>query len=353
MRSKHALILEDGHFVFEKREVPEPGPGEVVVNVAGCGICGTDLNVFVGKKPRGWKIVFPFQMGHELSGTIQAVGEGVPDEPGLRIGDHVVPDGRLPCNYCRYCRLGHENLCLNAGYIAGGYAQFATYPFRNLVKVPEGVDLIEAAFTEPLACCINGNNKLADVPMGGTGVVIGTGPIGLLHIQLLRSRGLRVIAIDLKEQRLAVAKALGADSVILAQNPHAVDEGLVEKVYGLTDGLGADVVVTAAGLDPTVLEEALRMAAKQGQLLYFAATLSDPVTLNLDVIHYRELRLIGTHDSTRADYEKALALMRSGNIQLTPIISHRYGLDDIYDAFSFAQRREGLKVMVVNEDFPA
>jgi L-iditol 2-dehydrogenase len=324
-----------------------------VVNVAGCGICGTDLNVFVGRKPKGWKIVFPFQMGHELAGVIQAVGEGVPDEPGLRVGDRVVPDGRLPCGYCRYCRRGHENLCIQAGYIAGGYAQYATYPFRNLVKVPEGVDLIEAAFAEPLACCINGNNKLVDVPMGGTGVVIGSGPIGLIHVQLLRSRGLRVIAVDLKERRLEVAKALGAEAVLPARNPSTVDEGLIERVYDLTDGFGADIVVTAAGLDPSVLEQALRISAKQGQVLYFAATLSDPVSLNLDVIHYKELRLIGTHDSTRSDYEKALALIRSGNVQLAPIISDRYGLDDIYDAFSFAQKREGLKVMVVNEDFEA
>jgi L-iditol 2-dehydrogenase len=351
MKSKHALILEDGHFVFEEREIPEPGPGEVVVNVAACGICGTDLNVFAGRRPKGWKIVFPFQMGHELSGVVHAVGDEVPDKPGLRVGDRVVPDGRLPCGYCRYCRLGHENLCGNAGYIAGGYAQYATYPFRNLVKVPAGVDLIEAAFAEPLACCINGNNKLVDVPMGGVGVVIGSGPIGLLHVQLLRSRGLRVIAIDLKDRRAEMAKTLGAETVIQARTPFVVDEEVIDRVYELTDGLGADVVVSAAGLDPTVLEEAFRMAAKQGQVLYFAATLSDPVTLNLDVIHYKEHRFIGTHDSTRADYEKALALMKSGNIQIAPIISHRYGLDDIYEAFSFAQKREGLKVMVVNEGF--
>lgn len=351
MQSKHALILEDGTFTFRDKEIPQPGPGEVVVKVAACGVCGTDLNVFVGRKPKGWKIVFPFQMGHELAGVIHARGEGVPDEPGLRLGDKVVPDGRLPCGYCRYCRRGHENLCVNAGYIAGGFAQYAVYPYRNLVRVPEGVDLVQAAFTEPLACSINGNNKLIDIPMGGNGVVIGTGPVGLLHVQLLRNRGLKVIGIDLKEQRLEVAKQVGAAHVIKATKPHEVDEDLIAQVMDLTDGFGADVVISAAGLDTTVLEEALRMAGKQGQILYFAATLSDPATLNLDVIHYKELRFIGTHDSTRADYEKALALIASGNIQLAPIISHRYPLNDIYDAFSFAEKRSGLKVMVVNPEF--
>jgi L-iditol 2-dehydrogenase len=115
--------------------------------------------------------------------------------------------------------------------------------------------------------------------------------------------------------------------------------------------MGADVVVSAAGLDPSVLEAALQTAAKQGQVLYFAATLSDPATLNLDVIHYRELRLVGSHDSTRADYEKALALLASGGVKAGPLISHRYPLDEIYQAFSFANGRTGLKVMVANEGF--
>jgi L-iditol 2-dehydrogenase len=351
MQAKNALILENGEFIIKEGEIPQPGNGEVVVQVAACGICGTDLNLFVGKRPKGWKISFPFQMGHELSGIIHAVGEGVPDEPGLRVGDRVVPDGRLPCGYCRYCRRGHENLCVNAGYTAGGFGQYAVYPFRNLVKLPDGVDLVEAAFAEPLACCINGNNKLIDVPMGGVGVVIGTGPIGLIHVQLLRSRGMQVIAIDQKERRLAVAKDLGANHVILTEKPFEPDPELVGKVMDLTGGFGADVVVSAAGLDPSVLEEAFQMSAKMGQVLYFAATLSDPVTLNLDVIHYKELRFIGTHDSTRADYEKAVALMASGNIRLDSIISHRYALDDIYEAFSFANERKGLKVMVVNDGF--
>jgi L-iditol 2-dehydrogenase len=349
MKSKHALILEDGSFIFQQRDVPEPGPEEVVVQVAACGICGTDLNLFVGKRPKGWKITFPFQMGHELSGIIRAVGAGVPDASGLRVGSRVVPDGRLPCGYCRYCRRGHENLCVNQGYIAGGFAQYAVYPYRNLLAVPAGVGLVEAALAEPLACCINGNNKLLDVPLGGVGVVVGAGPIGLMHLQLLKSRGLTTVAIELKDFRLEAARAVGADHVIKADLTHQVDPGVIEQVKEISAGLGADVVVSAAGLDPSVLEGALQMAAKQGQVLYFAATLSDPVTLNLDAVHYRELRLVGSHDSTRADYEKALALLASGRVKAEAVISHRYPLDEIYDAFCFANTRAGLKVMVANE----
>ncbi|MDI7276932.1 MAG: alcohol dehydrogenase catalytic domain-containing protein [Anaerolineae bacterium] len=349
MKVINALIRENGEFILQERDMPHPRAGEVVVRVAGCGICGTDLNLYNGKRPKGWRVTFPFQMGHELSGIIHAVGDGVPDEPGLRVGDRVVPDGRLPCGYCRYCRRGHENLCLHQGYIAGGFAQYAVYPYKNLVKVPAGMDLVEAAFTEPLACCVNGNNKLVDLPLGGIAVVLGMGPIGLLHLQLLRNRGLSTIAVDLKESRLEMAAALGAAHTLKVERPHEVDPELINRVKELTGGFGADVVVTAAGLDPAVLEQALQMAARQGQVLYFAATLSDPVTLNLDVIHYQELRLVGSHDSTRADYEKALALMASGSVRVGPLISHRYPLDRIQDAFRLANERSGLKVFVVNE----
>jgi L-iditol 2-dehydrogenase len=347
-----AKILDDGNFVIQENEIPAAGPGEVVVKVAGCGICGTDLNVFVGRRPKGWNIIFPFQMGHELAGIIHAVGEGVPDEPGLRVGANVVPDGRMPCGYCRYCRRGHENLCIRQGYVAGGFAEYAVYPYKNLVPVPEGVELVEAAFAEAIACCINGNNKLANVPMGGVGVVIGAGPIGMIHMQLLRSRGVSIIAIDQKQTRLDTAKSMGiADHVIKVEKDADDCDEVVGKVMELTDGFGADVVVSAAGLDPSVLEEALQMSAKQGQVLYFAATLSDPATINLDVIHYKELNFVGSHDSTRADYEKALHMLASGAIDVSPIISHRYPLTDIYDAFKFASERSGLKVMVVNEGF--
>ncbi len=352
MKAKYALITEDCKFIIEEREVPEPGMGEVLIQIAGCGICGTDLNLFTGNQPKGWNIVYPFQMGHELSGIIHAVGDGVPDEPGLRVGDEVVPDGRLPCGYCRYCRRGRENLCIRQGYIAGGFSEYFIYPYQNLVKAPKGLDLVNATFTEAAACCVNGNNKLKDVPLGGAGVVIGTGPIGMIHLQLLKSRGLSTIAIDLKDNRLETSLENGwADHTIKANVAFEPEQDVIDEVLKLTGGFGADVVVTAAGLDPSVLEEGIQMAAKCGQVLYFAATLRDPVTLNLDGIHYRELDLVGSHDSTRADFEKAVHLMSSGAIDVTPIISHKYPLTDIYNAFDFANKREGLKVAVVNEGF--
>ncbi|GAB4405000.1 MAG: zinc-dependent dehydrogenase [Anaerolineales bacterium] len=340
---KVALLNKPGEFIIQEKPAPKLGPQDVLVKVAACGICGTDIGVFEGQKPKGWRIVFPFQMGHELSGVIEEVGPEVPDVPGLRPGDRVVPDGRVVCGRCHYCRLGMYNLCMDQSYIAGGFAQYSVYPYRNLVSVPDGVPLIAAAFTEPLACCVNGNSKLKDVPLGGMGVVIGAGPIGLMHTQLLRHRGLSTVVVDIQPGRLGVAKQVGADVTINAR-----ETDVVKAVMDLTGGRGADVVVSAAGHDPSVLEQALEMAAKRGQVVYFAAVLHDRFALPLDLIHYRELNLVGSHDSTIGQYEAALALMKAGIVNVQPLISDEFPLTEIQTAFEVARERKRMKVMVVN-----
>jgi len=341
---KVAFLQKPFEWTVEERPLPAPRAGEVLVKVAACGICGTVLNAYVGNNPRGWKIVYPFRMGHELAGVIEAVGEGVPDQAGLRCGDRVVPDGRVPCRICYYCRKGQVNLCINQGYISGGFSQYTVYPYQNLVAVPAGVALEHAAFAEPLACVVNGNSQLVDVPFAGVGVVLGAGPIGLLHMQMLKLRGLKVIVSELKENRLAAACDLGAEMVV---NPHGQD--LAAAVKALSGGRGADVVVSAAGGDERVLDQAISLAAKRGQIVYFAAVLKDRMELSLDAIHYRELRLIGSHDSTTAQYETALALLEASKVDVAPIITHRFPLERIGEAFEFARSREGIKVMIVNE----
>jgi len=340
---RNALLNKPGEFILRERERPKLRPTDVLVKVAACGICGTDIGVFDGQTPKGWKIVFPFQMGHELSGVIEEVGSEVPSLPGLRVGDHVVPDGRVVCGRCHYCRLGMYNLCLSQGYIAGGFAEYSVYPYQNLARVPDGVPLDEAAFAEPLACCVNGNSKLKDVPLGGVGVVIGAGPIGLMHAQLLRHRGLATVVADILPNRLLVPKQVGVGVTI-----NAKEKDVVKEVMRLTDGRGADVVVSAAGHDPSVLDQALEMAAKRGQVVYFAAVLHERFELALDVIHYKELNLVGSHDSTIGQYETALALMKAGIVNVAPLISDRYPLEQIQKAFEVARERTRMKVMVVN-----
>lgn len=199
----------------------------------------------------------------------------------------------------------------------------------------------EAAFAEPLACVINGQSKL-EVPFGSVAVVIGDGPIGLLHIQLLRHQGAFTVMVGLLDHRLDVAKKLGANVVIDASR-----EDIEQVVREVSDGRGADIVVNAVG-KAAVLRQAIDLAARRGQVLYFAATLEPKVELDLDLIHYKELRIIGSYDSIVAQYEQALALINADIIKAKLLISHRLPLEEIQFGYEIARKQEGVKVLIIH-----
>lgn len=336
---KIALLMGALDMKVHQQPLPEPGPGQVRLKVASAGVCGTDIDAYKGHQPKGWTITYPFRMGHELSGVVDAVGEGV---TAFRPGDRVVPDGRIPCGRCSQCRDGHVNACTNGGYTSGGFMEYSIYNQSALTRIPENLNFDQAAFTEPLSCCLYGNRKL-DVKVGDFAVVIGDGAIGILHAQILKSRGAEVALVGLLPERLKVAGDLGIDYLIDASRVDAVS-----RVNELTGGLGANIVVCAAGAE-AVLAQALSMAARYGQVLYFAATLREKLTLDLDLIHYKELRLIGSYDSTTAFFEQALKAMSLGIINVDPLITHRFGLDQAQEALDAAKNMLGLKVMIVNE----
>ncbi|NJN92657.1 MAG: alcohol dehydrogenase catalytic domain-containing protein [Anaerolineales bacterium] len=336
---KIARLHEPLKMQVEEFEKPTIGPDEVLVKVDTCGVCGTDVEAYLGKVPRGWTITYPFRMGHELAGTVVEVGTNVKN---VKPEDRVVPDGRLTCGYCYYCRRGMFSACENQGYFSGGLAQYSNYPYQNLTKIPEGVSLEEAAFAEPLACVINGQSKL-EVSFGAVAVVIGDGPIGLLQLQLLRHRGAFTVMAGSHEHRLALAKELGANVVIQAGR-----EDVEQTVRAVSAGRGADIVVQAVG-KVSVLEQAINLAARRGQVLYFAATLQPKVELDLDLIHYKELRLIGSYDSIVAQYEQALALINAGIAKVKPLISHRLPLEEVQTGYEIARNREGVKVLIIHK----
>ncbi|MBI4790755.1 MAG: alcohol dehydrogenase catalytic domain-containing protein [Chloroflexi bacterium] len=335
---KIALLQEPLCFQIVETDKPQVGPGDVLIKVAACGVCGTDVEAYLGHQPRGWTITYPFRMGHELSGTVVEVGK---DVPNVKPGDRVVPDGRLPCGYCHYCRRGLFSACQNQGYFSGGLAEYSVYPFRNLVRVPDNVSLEQAAFAEPLACVVNGQSKV-DVPFGGVAVVIGDGPIGLLHLQMLKHRGAFTIMVGLLEHRLQIARQLGADCVV-----NVAQDDAAKIVRDASDGRGADVVVNAVG-KADVLRQAIDLAARRGQVLFFAATMQPKVELDIDLIHYKELALKGTYDSTIAQYEDALRLLRTGIVQVEPLISHRLPLAEVQHGYEIARQQQGLKVLIVH-----
>lgn len=335
---KKGLLMKPGKFEVHEGDIPEPGPGEVRLRVEAAGICGTDLEVYRGHVPSGWVIEYPFQMGHELSGTVDAVGPGVPN---VKPGDRVVPDGRLPCGYCKYCRMGKVNACENGGYTSGGFREYSIYGYKALVAVPDNVGAEEAAMAEPVSCTMYGNAKL-NVAVGSLAVVIGEGAIGQLHAQLLKSRGAETVIVGLIEERLKTAEKLGIDHVI---NAGKCDP--VEEVRRISRGYGADIVVVAAGVEK-VLSQALQMAARFGQVLYFAANMKESCQMPMDLIHYKELTVIGSYDSTTYYFGQALQAISTGMIDAKSLISHTMPLDEIQKAFQLADEGKGMKIMLVH-----
>jgi L-iditol 2-dehydrogenase len=251
-RMKAVIYHRPGVIKLEEVDIPVlEHKGDVLVKTKAILTCGTDLKIYQRGHP---KVKPPLTFGHEFSGVIAEVGENVRN---FKRGMRVVAANSAPCNECYFCKKGKHNLCeelattLIGFSVDGAYAEYIRIPERivrqNMYEIPEHVSFQEAAFTEPLACVIHGND-VADIDLADNVVVIGAGPIGLLHIELARARGAKqVIAIDLIEYRLKKALEVGAHNVINAQT-----DDTIEKVKALTDGRGAEVVIECVGLPQTI-----------------------------------------------------------------------------------------------------
>ncbi len=327
----------------ERIESPEPGPGEALIRVHACGVCPSDLRSYLGIGG-GYGREYPWTPGHEWSGVVEALGEGAEDQ-GLRVGDRVVADWRWVCGTCYQCRRGVFNYCENLRRgVRGGFAEYGIAPASQLRVIPPGVSFEEASFCEPLACVINAHSY-TEIPLGGDVVIVGAGPIGLMHTQLARSRGGRVIVSDPIAARLEKARELGAHDVVDAS---AADP--VERVRELTDDRGADTVIVAVGA-PEPIRQGLEMAAINGWVNLFAGTYPRAeLPLDPNLIHYRQLRVTGSHDFTPHHFTTAMRLIQFGIVRVEPLISHRFGLDSVREAFETTASRAGLKSVVLPAD---
>jgi L-iditol 2-dehydrogenase len=323
---------------LERRALEQAGPGEVLVKVAYCGVCPWDLRVFSGLSS---SVRYPLQMGHEISGVVEQAGEGV---HGLRAGDPVVVDAIRRCGTCVACRRGHENHCEHADYSRGGFAQYILASASNVYPLRPTTPLLEAALTEPLACITRAQNRVAAKP-GSTALVLGCGPLGLLHAQLLKQRGARVVVSDPRSYRLEVALALGVDVAI---NPAEVD--LVRIIANETEGWGVDAAIVATGAIGAV-RQALPLLSADGTLLLFAGIYPQAeLALDPNLIHYRELWITGSADYTRAEFRQALSLIEEGVVQIEPLITDIVPLGDIAAALETINAGSGLKVVVQCND---
>lgn len=343
---KAAILHAPNRMKLDVAADPVTEAGDLVLRVKAATICGTDIRVYRGRKTAG--IRYPSIIGHEFSGEIVRTDGPSLFKAGQRVG--VCP--AIPCGHCAQCQRGRENLCpdLQAiGYeIDGAFAEFIRIPARavelgNVHVLPDHVSHEEAALVEPLACVLNGQNKVG-LRQGDAVVILGAGPIGTLHVKLARLRGAsRVIVSEPNAGRREAALAAGADVVI---DPNAGD--LREAVRAETRGLGADVVICAIGI-PALASQAVGLAAKGGRVSLFAG-FSKGETGNLDVnaIHYEELRLTGAFGLSRKDYEDALNMIADGRIDVREMITHRYGLAAVDEAFLMAESGAAMKVAIAD-----
>jgi L-iditol 2-dehydrogenase len=327
--------------------MPElPDDESVILKVHACAVCGSDIRILHHGNPR----VHPPQIiGHEIAGEVVAVGDMV---TRFRVGDRVATGADVPCGECEWCRQGLGNNCaINyaIGYqFPGGFAEYIplngrTVRYGAVHHIPANLSYDEAAIAEPLGCVINGL-ELCHLQLGDTVVVIGAGPAGCMTMKLSRSLGaLKVIAVQRSRGRLETARELGgADLVICTE-----DQDPIAAVLEATDGQGADVVLTANSSVQTH-EMALHMVRNRGRINLFGGLPkgAPALTVESNLVHYRELMLTGSHGSVPRQHRLALQVLAAGVIDPKPYITHRFPLSRIAEAIAVAEGHSGLKVIV-------
>jgi L-iditol 2-dehydrogenase len=329
-------------------DVPEPaaGPGGLLIRVRNCSVCGTDAKIWRSGHPN---LSPPRVLGHEVAGEVVEVADGA---GGWSVGDRVQVIAAIPDGTCHECRHGWQTVCPNQERIGyqhdGGFAELMRVPAKVLAvegvnRIPEGMSFAEASVAEPLSCVINGQ-ELAGVGDGQTVVVVGAGPIGCLHVRLARVRGAaRVLLIELNPRRLELAAGLVAPDEAIGAG--ATDT--VEAVRALTEGRGADVVIVAAG-SGKAQEDALRMAARRGTVSFFGGLPRDRPTIACDanIVHYREVGIVGANGSSPDHNRQALELIASGAVPVADLITHRLPLERTVEGIHTVAAGEAIKVTV-------
>jgi L-iditol 2-dehydrogenase len=343
---KGAVFHAPGDVRLEEVPDPKPGPDEVLLRIRNCSTCGTDVKIFKNGHPN---MDPPQVIGHEIAGEIVEVGANV---GGWKVGDRVQVIAAVPCGRCDECLRGRMTVCPNQtsmGYqYPGGFAEFMVVPkavldVDGLNRIPENLSFAEASVAEPFACVINGQ-ELARVGEGDDVIVVGSGPIGCLHVRLARSRGARrVFLADLNRERLDQAAAMVRPDATICSG----EVDIISAVLDLTDGRGVDVAITAAAAGVTQ-EQALQYAARQGRISFFGGLPKDNPVIACDsnLVHYRELTIVGANGSSPQHNKQALELISSGAVPVGDLITHRLPLDRVLDAIDIVARGEGIKVTI-------
>ncbi len=335
---KAILALPTGGFGAAETAPPVPGPGDVLLEMKACGLCGTDLAKLSQPQEAAGA-----RLGHEFAGIVRAVGAEV---VGFAPGDRVTAAHHVPCGCCWACRHGSESMCPQfkaTNVDPCGLAELIRIPRLHVERVafrlPEGMTYEEASFTEPLACAVRAVERSQALP-GDRIAVVGVGGMGLLIAQVLQALGADAIVLDLAEKRLALARELGVRTAV---NPAA--EGVRKILADLTDGAGVDGVILTV-VTARILDDAQRAVRAGGRINVFAGAADGPrLALDLVDLYHRELTVVSTYSSTPPTLAQAFALLADRRVRVLPLISHRLPLDAFDEGVRL--QREGVATKVI------
>jgi L-iditol 2-dehydrogenase len=332
---KAAVLREGGRIAAEQWQRPAIGPGEILLRLRGCGLCGSDIAKVVAP------VRVPLVLGHEVVGDVVEVGAGV---DGIAPGDRVVAAHHVPCGTCHYCRRSSPSMChefKSSNLDPGGFAEFVRVPAPNVrhatFRLPSEASDEAASFVEPVACCLRAVRRAAIQP-GDVTAVVGLGSIGCLFVQLLKHAGATVVGIDPIAERADLGKRCGADAAAPAERAEAA-------IRDFSDGRGADcVVVTGGGAE--VLPWSAAALRNGGTVHYFAGGGGTVLPLPLETLYHRELTITTTYSSSPADLAEAFRLVTGGVLSVEGLITHRLPLERVGEGVELMRRREALKVYV-------
>uniref|UniRef100_UPI004056AF8F alcohol dehydrogenase catalytic domain-containing protein n=1 Tax=Candidatus Electrothrix sp. TaxID=2170559 RepID=UPI004056AF8F len=339
---KAAVVYGAEDIRIEDYPDPVAGPGEVVVATKVAGICGKDVKTMLGQ---GLTEDLPTVLGHDISGEISQVGEGV---QGFSVGDPVAVYPMAVCEQCHYCLQKRYNLCENAlglGHgLDGAFAEYVRVPKEiinvgGLVKLDDEISFEDAVMAEPLSCTFAAarSNNMKE---GQTVLIIGGGSMGLMHVKTAKWTGCEVIVADIVDMRLAMAGQMGADHQV-----NSATDNLQDEVMRITEGRGADVVIISIDI-PDVIEDCLSLVAMGGVCNIFGAAPDIEVKVDPGWLHQQEITLTGTYASTPADFKKCLQLINEEAIIVSDMISHRFTLDSFDEAIESAKSLEMVRGVI-------
>jgi 6-hydroxycyclohex-1-ene-1-carbonyl-CoA dehydrogenase len=337
---KAAVFYGNGKpLTIEEMPDPKPREGEVVLRVAACGLCHTDLHyldhgVATFKAP-------PIILGHEAAGTVARLGPGV---TGFKDGEHVLAPSVWACGRCRFCRAGRENLCTDlvmpGNHTHGAFAEFLAVPAKELVRLPPDLPLERACvIADAVSTPYHAVKQRGRVRTGDTVAVVGCGGVGLNVVQCAAAAGATVIAVDLNDARLDLARQLGASH---AMNPAKLDR-VDKEVRKLTDG-GVDVAFEVVG-NPKTIDLAFNLIRKGGRLVVIGFS-HDPAPINVAKLMFYELELVGSLGCGAGLYPEIVAQVTAGRIRLEPILSGTFPLERINEGFDHLRRGDGVRWVV-------